>query len=178
MYFNSNLFRANNYNRQNAVTYAIKYALNPNTGYKFLASHGDGGGDCSNFISQCLHAGGAPMSFDTSRPWWYKSIRNNDTWSVSWTVAHSLYWCLKVRGNNNIIGLKGIEVFDMDTLELGDIIQYENSREIIYHSAIITNFTYEKGLRVPLISQHSFNALNISYVKPAAKRTHFMKIKV
>jgi hypothetical protein len=182
MNFYSSVFRVNAYNRQNAVRYAVQYALTPNPLYRFFASHGEGGGDCTNFISQCLRAGGAPMAFGTERPWWYnkKNTYSNkdDLWSNSWSVANSLYWCLKVRGKSNIQGLQGIEVEDIDLLELGDIIQYENLKGNIYHSAIVTNFTNEKGMKVPLISQHTYNALNISHIKSAAQKAHFMKIKI
>jgi cell wall-associated NlpC family hydrolase len=172
----------NKYSRDDAVRYAVRYALTPNTFYRYLPGRGDGGGDCSNFVSQCLKAGGAHMEYSLPRPWWYKGNgtqdTRGDTWSVSWAVAHSLYWCLKVRYKLNLTGLKGMEVSDLNLLERGDIIQYENNREVIYHSAIITGFIYQGGKKVPLISQHSFDALNISYIKPAAKKMHFIKIIV
>jgi hypothetical protein len=174
-----NSYRNNSYQRERAVKYALKYALEPNTNFRFLGGQRDGGGDCSNFISQCLTAGGASMIYGTAAPWWYKGKGlKTDTWSYSWTVAHSLYWCLKVRENKKLTGLSAIEVYDMDLLELGDIIQYENPKGRIYHSTIITDFTIEKGAKTPLISQHSFNAVNISYLKPAASKMHFMKIKL
>jgi hypothetical protein len=176
MYYYGNFYRSDNlYNRKNAVTYALNYALTPNTEYKFLKSHGDNGGDCTNFVSQCMNSGGAPLARNIA-PWWYdiKSHR----WSTSWTVAHSLYWTLKVRGKDNLKGLKGVEVESMDLLELGDIIQYEDKKRIIYHTAMITAFTNEKGERLPLISQHSYNERNITYVKPKAKKMHLMKIVV
>jgi cell wall-associated NlpC family hydrolase len=172
----------NRYFRDDAVRYALKYALTPNYLYRYLPSHGEGGGDCSNFISQCLMAGGAHMDHSPPRPWWYNNNgtqdTRNDTWSVSWSVAHSLYWCLKARYNLNLPGLKGMEVYDLGLLEHGDIIQYENNGGVIYHSAIITDFTYQGGRKAPLISQHSFDALNISCIKPAAKKMHFIKIIV
>lgn len=175
-----NMLRGNRYMRERAVEYAVRHALEPNPSYRYFAVHGDGGGDCSNFISQCLRAGGAPMDYGSPRPWWYNNKGGagaaKHTWSVSWAVAHSLYWCLKVRGSMNLPGLKASEVTDIDMLEPGDVIQYENHKGLIYHSTIITSFSYEKGARVPLISQHSFDGLNISYVKPAAKKMHLMKI--
>ena len=44
--------------------------------------------NCTNFISQCLHAGGAPMRGYPNRGsgWWLQ----NKNWSYSWAVAHSL----------------------------------------------------------------------------------------
>lgn len=178
----SHILRNNSYSRYNAAAYAVSHALDPNPAYRYFDLHGDGGGDCSNFISQCLRAGGAPMAYGSKRPWWYDDNGtfdvSDDRWSVSWAVAHSLYWTLKVRGKLNLPGIKGMEVPYIDMLELGDIIQYENHKGLIYHSAIITDFTLERGVRVPLISQHTYNMLNISHIKPAASRMHFMKIMV
>lgn len=180
MYFN-NSYRINNYDRQNAINYALSYAITANPSYRYFPIHGDGGGDCSNFISQCLKAGGAPFSHD-SIPWWYNNNGTSnvmdDSWSVSWAVAHSLYWTLKTRDERNVKGLKAREVESMDMLDLGDIIHYENFKGIIYHSAIITAFTNDEGRRFPLITQHTFNAKNISYFKPAATKTHFMKVEI
>lgn len=178
----SGVFYQNNYSRSAAVKYAVSYAVKPNPLYRYFAVHRDGGGDCSNFVSQCLNAGGAPMVYGKFLPWWYSTngtyIPSKHTWSLSWSVANSLYWFLRSRGTSNSKGLRGIEIQNIEGLEPGDIIQYENSSGTIYHSAIVTAFTYEKGIREPLISQHSFNALNISYIKPKAKKMHLMKIIV
>lgn len=176
----SGTFYQNNYVRKAAVKYAAAYAIKPNPAYRYFAVHGDGGGDCSSFISQCLNTGGAQMVYEGPRPWWYNtngtSAANKHTWSLSWSVASSLYWFLKIRGTSNTTGLRALEMQSIEELELGDIIQYENHSGRIYHSAIITAFTYERGAKEPLISQHSFNAINISYVKPKAKKMHLMKI--
>lgn len=179
---NNDVFYQNNYSRKDAVKYAKTYAIKPNPFYRYFAVHGDGGGDCSSFISQCLRAGGAAMVYDYPRPWWYNTngtiIVSKHTWSLSWSVANSLYWFLKTRGTSNIKGLMGIEIQSIEGLELGDIIQYESNSGSIYHSAIVTAFTYERGMKEPLISQHTFNALNISYIKPKAQKMHLMKIIV
>lgn len=176
MYYYGNFYRSNNlYDRNSAVEYALTYALQPNPAFKFLDSHGEGGGDCSNFVSQCLKAGGAPFAYKAA-PWWYNL--NSHNWSISWAVAHSLYWTLKIREKNNNYGLKASEIKDKSLLELGDIIQYEDAKGSIYHSAIITAFANDKGEKVPVISQHSINGRNISYLKEKAKKMHFMKIIV
>ena len=164
-----NLPRLNNYSGINAANYAIKYALSPNPSYKYFSIYGNIGGDCTNFISQCLIAGGATMVYK-SKPWWYNSRK----WSLSWSVANSLYLCITQRAKLNLPGLKGVEVTDFRRLELGDLIMYEDSNGSIYHSAIITSFTND----FPLVSQHSYNALNISPIKPKAKKMHFIKIVV
>jgi vacuolar-type H+-ATPase catalytic subunit A/Vma1 len=176
------ILKQNFYSRENAVSYARRFAMNPNPEYRYFASWGDGGGDCSNFVSQCLRAGGARMSYAQPAAWWYNNSgslsKKQHSWSISWSVAHSLYWCLRERGKKNLAGLRGIEVRYIEMLERGDVIQYEDNRGIIYHSAIITDFTINRGIKEPLISQHSFNAVDIYYVKEKARKMHFMKVIV
>lgn len=46
------------YNRKNAVSYALQYYYNYNPNYPNWSSYG---GDCANFVSQCLVAGGEKM---------------------------------------------------------------------------------------------------------------------
>jgi hypothetical protein len=178
---NPDIFKQNSYYRSAAVIYALRFALTPNPQFRYFAFHGDGGGDCSNFISQCLRAGGAPMIYNSPRPWWYDNSSpnlNKHSWSLSWSVANSLNLCLKSRGKSMLPGLKGFEVYDTEMLDFGDIIQYENQNGEIYHSAIITAFTNERGSKFPLITQHTFDARNISYIKPKASKTHLMKIVI
>lgn len=168
------------YSRERAVYYALKYGLNPNPDYAYFASHSGGGGDCTNFVSQCLHAGGIQMDFGPRWSWWYRRVSayhpQTDRWSLSWAVANSLYRCLKSRHKLNMQGLRGLEVNDTGLLEIGDVIQYENFDGMIYHSAIITGFEYLGGRRQPLISQHSFDAVNIPYMKSSSKAAHFIRI--
>lgn len=167
------------YIRMNAVRYAKTYALSPNPSFKYFKVYETLGGDCTNFTSQCLLAGGAPMTYNSEYAWWYnKSVTydtKDDSWSIPWAVAHSLYWTLKVNQQYSNFGIKGLEVNDVSTLELGDLIFYEGDKGTIYHSAIITSFS-NSG---PLISQHTFDALNIPYLKTwKARRIHFIKISL
>lgn len=175
------MLNSNRYSREYAVKYALEYGLKPNPSYKYFKVQGDGGGDCSNFISQCLRAGGAPMDYNGPWSWWYSTSTGKSDehrWSVTWAVAHSLYWCLKSRHRLGLKGLIAVEVPELNMLELGDIIQYENASEKIYHSAIITSFKERKDIREPLITQHSYDAVNTAFLKPKATKMHFMKIVV
>jgi len=172
-------FRTNQYSRINAVNYAKTYALSPNPSFRYFPLTNDTSGDCANFISQCLLAGGAPMLHDPFHPWWYQKVnatsRKYDTWSISWTVAHSLYWLLKNNQQSNALGVKGFEVQDIGMLELGDLMFFEDNNGRVFHSAIVTSFRYSQ----PLISHHSFEALNIFYKNSwRANRIHFLKISL
>jgi hypothetical protein len=165
--------RSSQYSRSAAVDYAQRYALKPNPNYRYF-SLSNTGGDCSNFLSQCLSAGGAKMNSN----WWYKHIddsTHNDTWSISWAVAHSLYWYLKKNEAEGTSTLKGLEVDNANLLELGDLIFYEDFNGRIFHSAIVTF----KSTNEILISQHSYEALNISYFKSwPSKKFHFIKVRL
>ena len=46
------------YARRDAVQYARQWALSRNRAYNDFTK---GGGDCMNFVSQCLYAGGLPF---------------------------------------------------------------------------------------------------------------------
>ena len=74
------------YNAGAAVNYARKYCQNYNTKY---ANYKNDGGDCANFVSQCLIAGGMDLS----------------TCSVSWRDGHG---CLpRVRDVKSCLQQKG-----------------------------------------------------------------------
>ena len=169
--------RQNKYLRSVAVNYALTYGLKPNPKYRYIPLINDSSGDCANFISQCLLAGGAQMDFNTVRPWWYRHAANRslDTWAISWTVAHSLYYYLRVNAEKNSAYVKGLEVTNERELEPGDLIFFEDNRGHIFHSAIVTGFS----LGEPLITHHSFEAVNIPYRKswPAFKY-HYIKVVI
>lgn len=172
-------FRQGSYSRAAAVNYAITYALKPNPAYRYFPLVNDTSGNCANFISQCLKAGGAPMTYSPKYSWWYHSngsaSTRNDTWSVTWAVAHSLYWYLKINQANKYPAIKGLEVSNPSLLELGDLIFYEDNKGLIFHSSIVTGIS--NG--IPLVSHHSYEALNIPYTRSwGASRYHFLKISL
>ena len=175
MYYELKPFRKSSYNKLNAVNYAVKYALTPNPAYRYFPLINNTSGDCANFVSQCLNAGGALMSRNPPNMWY----NNNNTWSLSWSVAHSLYWYLKSNKSLSNNGPKGLEVDDINNLELGDVVFYENYKGTIFHSAIVTSLINVDEITQPLISQHSYPLLNSSYKKSYAyKRVHFLKISI
>lgn len=101
------------YNRRAAVRYAERWWNDYNPEYNRFTDN------CTNFISQCLYAGGAPMNRtgQKSKGWW----TDGASWSLSWTVAHSMRWYLS--GSSK--GLKGEEKETASELEPGDVICYD-----------------------------------------------------
>ncbi len=101
------------YNRLAAVQYAERWWNDYNPKYKKFTDN------CTNFISQCLHAGGAPMHGypNRNKGWWFQ----NNNWSYSWSVANALRLYL----GNSQKGLQAEEVSSPRELLLGDIICYD-----------------------------------------------------
>lgn len=133
------------YDRKSAVDYAKTYALTPNPAYYHFAGIG---GDCTNFVSQCLYAGSKIMNYDEYNGWYYI---NSYMRSPSWTgVKFFQDFILK----NKSIGPFGTLV-KKEELELGDIIQLKQ-QNVYNHSLIITKIIDNEIF----ISSHSSDELN------------------
>jgi|SRR5699024_9402362 len=132
------------YDRQRAINYAEKWWNSYNPDFpKFSV-------DCTNYVSQCLYAGGAPMRGYPNRSdgWWIRG----DTWSFSWSVSHSLYWYLKT----STTGLQAAEVEDAKELYPGDVICYDFQGDGRWdHSTIVVG--YDRNGE-PLVNAHTDNS--------------------
>ncbi len=134
------------YDRQRAVQYAELWWNSYNPRYRHFDV------DCTNFVSQAIHAGGIPMHFARQRNqgWWYRDGREN--WSYSWAVAHSLRNYL-ARGGPH---LKATAVNRADQLQLGDIICYDWEGDGRWdHNTIVTAID-PRGM--PLVNAHTVNS--------------------
>lgn len=138
--------RGKSYRRDLAVRYAESWWNGYNPQYRAFDV------DCTNYVSQCLRAGGAPMTLIGHREkgWWYQGKGGpNDNWSYSWAVAHSLRWYLSVSKT----GLRAVEKSEASQLELGDVICYDFDGDGKWqHNAIVTAFD-DRG--EPLVNAHS-----------------------
>ena len=73
------------YNRQDAVNYANRWALSRNPAYY---DYSNIGGDCTNFASQVLYAGTGVMNYNSENGWYYIDANNK---SPSWTGVNFFY---------------------------------------------------------------------------------------
>lgn len=160
------------YSRTKARDYLNSYAKNPNPNYYYYPR--DDGGDCTNFISQMLRAGGMYMTAKVSSPdtssWYYYGV-NYPNRSSTWTGAHEFrsYW-----GAINGVGNKkarAMYVFTAAELhpytsssyntfvgacEIGDVIQYVNASGRTTHSMGVQRVYYNSdGKRTVNIAQHT-----------------------
>lgn len=132
------------YDRLQAVKYAERWWNDFNPAYKKFDV------DCTNYISQCLHAANAPMLGypNRSKGWWMRS--NN--WSYSWTVANSM----RIYLPNAKIGLRAKVVSEPGELKLGDVICYDFQGDGRFDHTTIVTAKDADGM--PLVNAHTANS--------------------
>ena len=85
------------YNRTNAQSYIGMYTTSPNSAYHYF-TYPDEGGDCTNFASQVVRAGGMSMTAAVDNPgdssWYYYGSSWGRGRSSPWTSATKFrtYW--------------------------------------------------------------------------------------
>ncbi len=138
------------YDRDAAVAYARMWALSRNPKYYDYEKLG---GDCTNFVSQCLYAGGGVMNHKPTFGWYYISANNH---SPSWTGVPYLYNFL-VRKTG--VGPVGKEV-SMDEVQPGDISQFAGTSSRFSHSQLIVSVDKGTGLDGIRVATHTFDSLD------------------
>lgn len=134
------------YNRDLAVNYARKYALDYNPKYFHF---GGIGGDCTNFISQCLLAGGGVMNYDKYYGWFYV---NKDNRAPSWTSVKYLQRFLLTENKPGFVA----KVCPIKDLIIGDIIQIRQHKLDFNHTVIISKIAQNEIY----VCSHSYDALD------------------
>jgi len=123
------------YRRDLAAAYADRWWNEPNPEYENFEVN------CTNYVSQCLFAGQAPMNYTGKRDagWWYRGYSSGrEQWSYSWAVSNSLQHYLSTPRNK---GLQATAVESPEQLSLGDIILFDWSGDGRFqHSVIVTAF--------------------------------------
>ena len=116
------------YDREAALRYAHRWAYERNPEYYDF----DGlGGDCTNFVSQVLAAGGAEQNY-SQNGWYFNSINDR---SPSWSGVNELYEFLV---SEHDVGPRA-RVVDVYEAMAGDIVQLGSFENGYYHSLIIVD---------------------------------------
>ena len=140
---------AGQYNRRKAVNYSDKWALGRNPAYFDFSKIG---GDCTNFVSQCLYAGSGVMNYSESLGWYY--INANER-TPSWTSAQYLNRFLLTNKERGVFA----ESVELSDILPGDVIQLVSDNRI-YHSLFVAEVGREPAEENILINAHTFNALH------------------
>ena len=117
------------YNRQKAVEYAQRFALKTNP--KFF-DYANSGGNCANYVSQCVYAGAPQMNFD-SNGWFYFSPSKT---SVSWANVEPFFNFATTKSQE---GFFASSTKNFELLDIGDVVQLKFANKSIYsHSLMVT----------------------------------------
>lgn len=138
------------YNREMAVEYARKWAFGRNPEYY---TFDDIGGDCTNFVSQCLYAGSGVMNYTPDFGWYYISP---DDRSAAWTGVQYLYNFLTTNEGNGPYGSEQ----PLALTKIGDVIQLSFDGETFAHTLIVTRIVLFPTPRNILIASHSYDSFD------------------
>ena len=114
------------YDRAAAVRYAVRWALARNPVWPDFTGLG---GDCTNFVSQCLHAGAPHMNDAPDTGWYYRSMADR---APSWSGVRFLHRFLLRSSGKGPIG----QISDEAGLLPGDVIFLHNGVRL-YHALIV-----------------------------------------
>ncbi len=156
-----------NYDREKAVKYAQRWAMDRNPCYYDFEHIG---GDCTNFASQVLFAGYPVMNYEAEFGWYY--IDANDR-TPSWTGVEFLH---KFLVNNKREGPAGIET-GVDGIKPGDIIQLSFSEGRFHHSPVVVKCGHPPKLDNILIAAHSYDRTDYPVTNYSWKDIRFIHIK-
>ena len=154
------------YNRERAVEYARRWALDRNP---LFIDFTEIGGNCTNFVSQAVLAGSCTMNYTPDFGWYYIS---EDDRAPAWSGVEYFFDFITgtplFREQNGGVG-PFATVVEREAVMLGDVIQYANRAGDWYHTVIVTGFDGEEIL----ISAQSDDALDrpvSSYRSAVTKR--------
>ncbi|MEU6216427.1 amidase domain-containing protein [Streptomyces sp. NPDC047022] len=144
-------FSATGYNYKAMAAYAAKYWNHYNTAYPNYNGEG-AGGDCTNFVSQSLKAGGwkhVPGSTSDFHKWFGTA----DIQSDSFVGVNEFSWF--ALSSKRVTSLANVY-----QLDVGDVLQMDFNKDGSKdHSMIVT---YRSPAGVPYVTYHSTNTYNRS----------------
>lgn len=156
------------YDRSAALAYSYAWVQTRNPDWPVYDNLG---GNCNNYASQCLLAGGIPM--DTTNPgiWkWYGTINSESTWaygrSKSWSAVEPFYDYVTTNSGYGLVSAPDAPYYSG---EPGDLIQMGRLGEY-RHIVIITEVIEDEGGQVVDYLINSNTANFIDY--PASAYTY------
>lgn len=154
------------YDRDKAIEYARKWAYSRNPKYYNFDLIG---GDCTNFVSQCIYEGCPVMNHTKDIGWYYKNGNNK---SPSWTGVEFLYNFLI---KNKSVGPYGRET-EILNIEKGDVIQLSFDGQLFSHSLIIIKIENLLGLDGIKVASHTEDNFNKRVTEYNFQKIRFIHI--
>ncbi len=192
--FESRAERAANgfYNREKAKEYIDTYWKNYNPAYPTFHQ---GGGDCTNFISQVLYAGGMPWA-DDKNPVnhkkgtnWYckpgataKDSERRITFSWKIAAVFKAHWINRVERHKMYSYTEAIQNMNELSREvfLGDVVQFCYSSGVPYHTLAITGYNRdpEYNVRDIVLASHDIDSNKRSLYRTMLRYPSDYKLRV
>jgi hypothetical protein len=129
------------FNRSDAIKYAYKFAYGYNPDFPVFSYRG---GDCTNFVSQAMFAGGWPFiygpRFGDNRVWWASPYpgSSDDIGLVNSKLSHSRTWTAAQNFCDHIYETRKCESCLRDHLDHGDIVQIQAMGGDCHHTMLVT----------------------------------------
>ena len=137
------------YNRADAVRYARRWAFRRNPEFY---NFDELGGDCTNFVSQCVYAGAGVMNFSPELGWYYISPELR---APSWTSVRFFY---EFMTRNEGVGPYGYEAPLEEALP-GDVIQLAyQGNEAFSHTLLVVGVGREPTPENIFLAAHTNDA--------------------
>ncbi len=154
------------YDREKAVAYAREWAFRRNPQFYDFENIG---GDCTNFISQCIYAGCGVMNYTPVTGWYFIFLNNR---APAWTGVQFLYNFLT---GNKGAGPYGV-MLPLDQAMIADVIQLSPDGYKFTHSLFIvavgdppapdniriTTHTRDSDYR--LLNTYTYNKLRLIHI--------------
>ncbi|MCL2095322.1 MAG: amidase domain-containing protein [Oscillospiraceae bacterium] len=161
----------NPFDREKAVEYARRWSLDRNPDYYNFEEIG---GDCTNYVSQILLAGGCKMDRNSPVYGWYYNTANDK--SPSWTGVEHLYNYLVREKTHGVIASE----IDLNEVEAGDIVQLSFNGKNFQHTPFIISVRREPSGEVSYggikICAHSFDSDNRALDTYQWRQIRFIRI--
>ena len=159
------------FDRAKAIEYAHRWALDRNPNF---LDFDELGGDCTNYISQILLAGGCQMDHTPVYGWYYSSGSEK---SPSWTGVEQLYNYLMKDKERGAVARE----ISAEEAEAGDIVQLSFNGRNYQHTPFITAVTRNPGEAFSYeqikICAHSFDSQNRALDTYQWRKIRFIRIE-
>ena len=152
------------FDRQAAINYAEKYAFNYNPDFYDFTEIG---GDCTNFVSQCLFYGGIKMDY-SPLGWYYISLSDR---APAWTGVNEFY-SFGIKNKRTGFTLRSCLSSELD---IADVIQLGDGNTY-FHMLLVSKVVVTDGVRQILVAAHDNDVFNAPLSNYAFKTIRYLKV--
>lgn len=138
------------YNRFAAIRYAVRWAFSRNPRFYDFE---DIGGDCTNYVSQCLYAGCKIMNYSSENGWYYI---NSDERAPAWTGVDFFREFILTNKGTAVYG----EETSLDRIVAGDVIQLIDGYGNYYHTVFVSAVAQPVVPENIFVCAHTVDSLN------------------